>query len=140
MVIRQLEVMSCQQNSTASASRSVSGEHQIVLAEMREQQNCMRQDNALLRNSLIEQERAMTAHALETERRDKLLFSSTQQALHQISLKQEEMTSSSRIPDRVRTPPNRPGDIQKMPTVGNEEMGSERRPQRRIPRDSSEGL
>ena len=118
MVIRQLEVMSCQQNSTASASRSVSGEHQIVLAEMREQQNCMRQDNVLLRNSLIEQKRPMTAQALEPERRDKLLFSSTQPALHQPSLKQEEMTSSSRTPGRVRTTPYRPDDIQQMATVG----------------------
>ena len=133
MAIQQLEVMSCRQNSTASAARSVIGELQVALAEMREQQNCMRQDNMLMHNSLMEQERAMAARALETERRDKLLFPPTQQATQQLSMLQEEMASSSRTPDRVRTPPNRVGDSQQRSAVGYDEMGAERRPRRKIP-------
>ena len=55
MVTHQLGVMFSQQHDTASAAQSVIIELQLALAEMRERQNCMRQDNVLLRNSMMEQ-------------------------------------------------------------------------------------
>ena len=140
MAIQQLGVAPRRQIDTASEAHSAITDLHVVLAEMREQRNCMRQDNVLLHNSMMEQERAMSAQSLETDRRDQMLFSPTHQALQQLSMQKEEMPSSPKRPDSEKVHLCYHHDSSKMSAQTKGVIDSEIRPQRKIPCDSAEGL